>query len=250
MAVRTESLAVPSYLCNGADRLSLTGLAGLFQEAAWQSAAQLGFAFTDSASPVYWVLSRLTTVVNRMPRWDEEVTVSTWPSGTHRLYGTREYLITAGEERLVAGGSAWIIVDAATGRPSRPERHLELGIVRREYAVEHNFEKLEPLPACDGSWQPVQPVAIDRNGHVNNTRYLDWFANWAHDTAFEPFVRDASGSTFVMTFSANTTLDHEYRVCGDFSRRQAEAHVRSQDADNDHVAWMIRLIEPEQNADI
>ncbi|GEM_PF-2031892 len=247
-----EELRIPGYLCNTTDRLSLPGMAALFQEAAWTHADLLGFSFVGDEIPVYWVLSRITVEVARMPRWNERITVRTWPSGTHRLFATREYVIERNDEPIITGASSWIILDSRSGRPVRPAEYLEGRPTPDEHALEQDFARITPLEtSCADDWKPVPPTALDRNLHVNNTRYVEWFVNWAHGSELAPFVDDPSGRRFVMTYTAETLLGDQYRVCGDPASGASDVRIRRPErtaesatgstAGEETTAWSLRL---------
>lgn len=237
-----EPLRIPGYLCNPADKLSITGAALIFQEAAWKQAELLGFAFSDNDEPRYWVLSRMTVDFLRTPRWDESVTITTWPSGTQRLYATREYVLTdEKDEPCIIGGSSWIVLNGATGRPVKPETYLGGRPILRENALEQDFSKIAPLEGGGDEWHPVFYSAIDRNQHVNNTRYVEWFVNWARGTGFDPLLDDPEGSRVVMTYNAETLLGYEYRVHGSPEEGAATVFVRKPGETDEKAAWNLRL---------
>lgn len=74
--------------------------------------------------------------------------------------------------------SSWIILDAATGRPVKPETYLAGRLPVQEHVVEQDFSRLSPLEEDESTfitpWATVPPMALDRNLHVNNTRYLEY----------------------------------------------------------------------------
>ena len=73
----SEEVRVPSYLCGPDDQLRLDGVARLLQEAAWQHAERLGFAFTEEEISLFWVLHRIRVHFHRPPQWNDLVTVTT-----------------------------------------------------------------------------------------------------------------------------------------------------------------------------
>lgn len=216
-------LTVPSYLCEPDDRLGLAGLAAVMQEAAWRSARSLGFDFAANTSPVYWVLHRLAIRARRLPSWSETMRVTTWPNRIERLYARREFVLEIDGEEVVAGSSAWLILDAATGRPVRPETRLARPWPAVDGPISVPLGRLgkidspilPPLPAA----LPVRASDMDRNRHVNNARYAQWITDGV------PEVHESwlpGGETLALTFSAEMRVGDRYTVVSDGARRLAE----------------------------
>jgi acyl-ACP thioesterase len=143
-----------------------------------------------------WILSRLSVFINRRPKFDENMTIRTWPRGANKLCAIRDYDIhfspdiaghTDGPCRdtaLVRGRSAWLVVDLAKRRPLRPQIAMDnLPLNENVNALPgENPDGNDAPPALAardyGAAIPVPRRAsysdIDYNGHVNNTRYIQW----------------------------------------------------------------------------
>ncbi len=228
-------LTIPSFLCGPDDTVGLDGLAGIFQEAAWQHARSYGVDFTSEESAVFWALHRLGVRAIRFPRWDETVRVTTWPSRIEKLYAMREYQVHVGAELVAEASSAWLILSAgaggATSRPVPPQRYLSQEWTSPGVPLEMPLGRLPALPdktvsAALGDpqrrWNLVRPSDTDRNEHVNNTRY----AQWLRDAA--PHLTAAGGRTLVLTFTAETRAGEQYTVVvgeADAEAQQAEVYV-------------------------
>ncbi|MFP4152690.1 MAG: acyl-[acyl-carrier-protein] thioesterase [Alkalispirochaeta sp.] len=205
------TIRIPSFLCRPDDYVGFDGIASLFQEAAWEHAQRLGVDFTEDGSQLYWVLYRLGLHFRRRPRWGETITVTTWPSRIVRLYAMREFVVQTDEgELLLNASSAWVVLDADTGRPVRPERRLS-----REWAVDEvpltiptgklpTIEHPAELYAAS-EWNRVRPSDTDRNAHVNNARYIQWLSDQA-PSVIDPNLPGA------FTFTSETKEGQEYTV--------------------------------------
>ncbi|AEJ60373.1 acyl-ACP thioesterase [Spirochaeta thermophila DSM 6578] len=171
-----ERFVVRSYESCGKGFLRPDALAGYFQETAWKSAEELGFGYRAVVEHGWaWVLSRLLVRYERVPRWGEEVVVTTWPRPSEGIFACRDYLVEDGEGRVcVRATSRWLLLDAASRRPVRPERLVRMGLLE-EAAVEEAPRK---LGAEEGLKEAAMVIAgyvdVDPNGHVNNTRYIGW----------------------------------------------------------------------------
>ncbi len=225
-----QTITIPSYLCGADDHLATDGAARLFQEAAWQHAKRMGLSFTEEDSAVFWVLQRLGIQTIRKPRWDEAVTITTWPSRLHRLFAMREFRVESERgEPLLNASSAWLIIDAERRRPVRPEGHLPVEFLEDETALDIPLGKTATIPegerqAAIGSavWHKVRPSDTDRNAHVNNARYVQWFADDA-----SPVLNGSPAG--VLSFISETSLSREFCVISGDDSLVAEIWTRPTD---------------------
>lgn len=135
---------------------------------------QLGWE-TLAEKGVFWVVVRTRLQVDRMPVAGESLTVETWPMPTTRSAFPRATAAYDREGKPVFRClSLWVLVDIASRKmvlPANADIALE-GVVRGgELAVPGSF-----LPKEGGTLhcRNVVYTDLDKNGHVNNTRYIDW----------------------------------------------------------------------------
>jgi medium-chain acyl-[acyl-carrier-protein] hydrolase len=147
------------------------------QEAAGRHAEKLGVGVRDlHAKGLTWVLARFHVQFKSIPPAGAAVHIGTWPTGRHRLFAVRDFLLQdeAGAEVLRAT-SAWALMNMETRRPARLDPHLPVFIRHPERMVHDDFA---PLPPVQDGGDPARFHAIagdiDINDHVNNTVYLDW----------------------------------------------------------------------------
>lgn len=176
-----------------ADRLQLSALFSLMQESALSNAETCGWG-PDVLDPlgVRWVLLRVSVRMEDFPTWRDELYVETWPRGLERLLFLRDFTFWLpsgdGNRRVRIGGatSSWVLVDMHTRKlrrpdvvPSDPDR------VRPDLcALLANAPSLPAWPGlCDKEPTIVKyadACDIDRNLHVNNTRYVAWSVDAVH----------------------------------------------------------------------
>jgi acyl-ACP thioesterase len=180
------------------DTLTAAAAFDLFQEAAMNHAEILGVGRDAmKTSGQVWILSRMSVFMERRPRFGENITVRSWPRGTHKLFAVRDYEILGADGKpAVRGRSGWLILDLEKRRPLRPH-----GVVE---PLPHN-EGLDSMPgtSADNEAPPGlrpefdDPASknvsrtvrkacysdIDYNGHMNNTRYIQWIQD-----LFEPGI--------------------------------------------------------------
>jgi acyl-ACP thioesterase len=158
--------------------LTLAAAFDYFQEAAINHAEILGVGRESMARTGQgWILSRMSVLMERRPKFKESVTVSSWPRGWEKLFARRDYDIRdASDTPIVRARSGWIIIDMEKRRPLRPQAVMD--------ALPLN-EGIDALPsgaagleARDNLIKAGERKAaysdIDYLGHVNNARYIQW----------------------------------------------------------------------------
>jgi acyl-ACP thioesterase len=182
MDIIAEKFPVPFDAIDTSDRLTAAATFDLFQEAAINHAEHLGVgreALVKSGQ--VWVLSRISVQWDRRPKWREEVTVRSWPRGGEKLFALRDYDIRDTEDRpIVRGRSDWLVLDLEKRRPLRPQtvmEHLPLNeginaLPGSPVAVDTRAD-FKRIGARAGERKAAYSD-IDYNGHVNNTRYIQW----------------------------------------------------------------------------
>jgi len=174
----TQEFGVHSFDVDFRRHASIETVCRFFMEAAWNHAEALGFGFSHlAAQGKVWVLSRLSVRVVRNPQWGETVCVRTWPRATKSVFAMRDFQLLSGAGDVMASGaSAWLVLDANSRRPQRPERVLSrVPALPAERALPEDPEKIPAVAASPGG-PPfrVRYSDLDVNNHVNSCRYLRW----------------------------------------------------------------------------
>ena len=122
-----------------------------------------------------WIITDYDIEVARLPRFAEEITIETEALSYNRLFCYRRFTIydEAGQE-LIHMMATFVLMD----RDSRKVHAVEPEIVA---PYQSDFDKklirgpkyanLEEPVSKD---YPVRFYDLDMNGHVNNSKYLDW----------------------------------------------------------------------------
>ena len=177
MDVREDKFTVRTYECQADGSIRMNSLMQYLQEIAAVHAEQLGFGYGRlNEISSYWVLSNIRIEITRLPKWNDEVTVQTWPSGYTRLIATREFICKDGYGcELFSACSEWLILDKQSNR-AKNIFHLDLGLPQTgPKALPGELKRLE----LRNDYREVERVrvpysSIDLNGHVNNTEYVRW----------------------------------------------------------------------------
>ena len=156
---------------------SLSSVGNWLQEAASESAEQLGFG----ASALFprgltWILNRLALHIRRLPAAGESLTVHTWPSILDR-FGHRGYeIFDAAGSLIISGSSSWSVLELASRTLVPIPSDLTAFYPENPRPLAPFSFKVMPRLKSRESGTPiiVRKDDLDINGHVNNTRYLAW----------------------------------------------------------------------------
>jgi acyl-ACP thioesterase len=198
MDIIQEKIRLRFSAVDPSDRLALAPTLDLFQEIASDHAEYLGVGREAmSVTGQVWILSRISVQWDRRPKWRDPLTVRSWPRGSDKLFALRDYDIRDEEDRpLVRGRSGWIILDLEKRRPLRPQAIME-NLPRNEGldALTDGPVSLSfPEGGEDGSLVKAGERRavysdIDYNGHVNNTRYIEWIQDIVEPGVLERAAR-------------------------------------------------------------
>ena len=122
-----------------------------------------------------WIITDYDIEVARLPHFAEEITIETEALSYNRLFCYRRFTIydEAGQE-LIHMMATFVLMD----RDSRKVHAVEPEIV---VPYQSDFDKklirgprYEPLEELVSKDYHVRFYDLDMNGHVNNSKYLDW----------------------------------------------------------------------------
>lgn len=122
-----------------------------------------------------WQIVSWQIVVNRYPKFGEEVIVGTWPNNFNGVIGGRNYAMdTLDGERLVVANSGWVLVNLETHRVMPISEEIvscyeleppaEMEKASRKVALPKEMDFLEKIL--------VPKRSRDTNGHMNNSYYV------------------------------------------------------------------------------
>jgi len=187
-----ETFPVRFGAIDKSDRLTMDAVFQYFQEAAICHAENLGVGREEMArTGQVWILSRITALIDRRPKYNETVTVRTWPRGGEKLFAMRDFDIRDKDDKaVVSGRSAWIILDMEKRRPLRPQSVMDrlpqnegLNALPPEAGGAAALTERDNLQKA--SERKAFYTDIDYNGHVNNVRYVQWIEDTIGSRLFE-----------------------------------------------------------------
>lgn len=149
------------------------------QEVAGQHCNQLSVDYDTLAQKrMFWAVIRHKVQVTRLPQRNETITVETWPMPTTRSAFPRS--VVAYDENgneCFRSISLWVLMDLDSRNMILPGKSgiTVSGTLRGTELT--TPASLHPAILENASSRKVCFTDLDRNGHMNNTRYLDWIAD-------------------------------------------------------------------------
>lgn len=168
------------------------------QEAAGEHCSLLGVDRTYLAPRhLFWAVTRSRVQVTRLPRLGETVTVKTWPMPTTRVAYPRSVAAYDKDgNELFRAVSLWVLMDENTRQmvlPGKSGVTVEGIFTGEELEVPRGIAVREMENTCT---QTVGYSLLDQNGHMNNTRYMDWL----DDLLPSPFHREHTVQEFTLCY--------------------------------------------------
>lgn len=160
-------------------KLKLSALFSYFQDAANDAAIRLGVGI-DTLQEKFdaaWVLMRLKVDIERLPSLDEEITIETWPQEPRRFDFERDFLVKDRDGNIIIRAiSSWGIIDLKERKLVKASAiSLEYPEVIEERAIHGKLRKLKGTDPMHPVYKKVIGYSdIDFNGHLNNSRYIDY----------------------------------------------------------------------------
>lgn len=220
-----QSFTVNDLTVDCCGRLKLSALLYYAQEIAGQHSDLLGTDYdTLSRQRLFWAVTRHRVQITRLPLRGETITVETWPMPTTRVAYPRSVVAfdSQGNE-LFRSISLWVLMDLDNRTmvlPGKSGVTVEGTLTGSELSAPH---ALIPKPFLNRTCRTVTYSCLDRNNHMNNTRYLDW----VDDLLMSDFHKVHTAREFVVCYLSEAlegqdiTLDWELSQDGCL---QVDAH--------------------------
>ena len=159
--------------------LKLSALLYLAQDAAGEHCKELALDWdTMAQKQMFWAVIRPRVQITRLPKEGEKIRVQTWPMPTTRVAFPRSTVAYDENGReLFRAISIWVIMDRNTRGMILPAKS---GILVPGVSFGNELpapRSLAPQGLSSGENRQVRFMDLDKNGHMNNTRYLDWVAD-------------------------------------------------------------------------
>ncbi len=196
IGIATEQYKIASFQMDEKGLASLPAIAGLFQEVAGNHADAKGFGFEQMFKKgCIWVLSRLRIEIERMPRWGEQINISSWVVSREKNVSRRDFIVKDAQEHcIISAMSGWMLIDLKTKRPAKLENiEMKLPVLPDNLAIKGDITKIALVDIVElKSDYMVKYSDLDINKHVNNVQYIRIFQdafpyNWIKSKKIKSF---------------------------------------------------------------
>jgi len=238
MSKLVQTFPIKSYECDEDFSLRVVSLFNLFQHAADMSAAELGFGY-DFWAPkgMGWVGTGYHVIIDRLPKWREQVTLTTWPSGITPVTSLRDFEMTdASGKRVLTASSQWVLLDIAKKRPVSTAKHFSFKVTHGR-AIETDFPKLPDVERVDFEKTiTVDFDHIDFNHHVNNANY----PLWASQAVPPEFLRTHRPVELIVAFKRPAVQGDRIVIATQQEGLETRHSLRSPDNATEYARVVIR----------
>ena len=169
----------------------------------------------DTLNPrrMFWAVIRHRVQISRLPRHGETIRVETWPMPATRSSYPRSVIAydEAGNECFRAI-SLWVLMDLDKRNmilPGKSGISLAGSVRGNELALPGS---LAPGHLLNRRQRTVCYSDLDRNGHMNNTKYLEWI----DDLMPSEFHRDRELKEMTICYLAESWEGQTMDLCWDF----------------------------------
>lgn len=149
-----------------------------FQDVASRHAMFLGiddFSLLEKDNAM-WVVSKTKVKVNKLPLWNDEISVRTWPMGAEGVRCNRCYQIIRNDEVMINAITEWVIIDATTRTLRKVETTSYPNDIDwiTEKSVDERFRRFkDDFTENDIVYKRlVRSGDIDVTHHTNNVTYI------------------------------------------------------------------------------
>lgn len=151
----------------------------LLQNAAIAHSDQVGFGpdqlYRNGFS---WMLSKMALSIDRYPKYNDEVVVSTWSKGVNGFKAYRDFVLSVNGQAYLKATSLWVYIDLKKKRiQSIPAEIETVYAIENEHAMNDNLDQWRPLKnhGCEKKSDVFLRFSdFDSNKHVNNSVYIEY----------------------------------------------------------------------------
>ena len=237
----TQNFEITDHYVDCFGRMTSESILLMIQEVAGKHCTALSVDYDTLAKRrMFWAVTRHRVQVSRMPRLGETIRVETWPMPTTRVAYPRSVVAydAAGNECFRAI-SLWVLMNLDTRSMILPGksgisvvgslRGLELPSPGSLALMDHTQTRQRQVCFTD----------LDRNGHMNNTRYL----NWVSDLLPSAFHQEHEVKEFTICYHAEAREGQLLDLSWDFPQEDClQVDARRADSDQGERVFSARLL--------
>ena len=177
----TQEFRIASYQADVSARIRPSAILEIMQEMAGAHAEKLDVGRSRLLPMnLAWVLTRVEVQMERYPVSGDVITVETFPMPNRRVFFPRYFIFRDAQgQQIGCAGSLWVVLDITTRKMANAAEIAPLLPDNRDLIAPMGMPATVEEIAGDTLEDHRVPVYtdLDMNGHVNNTRYVDWCCN-------------------------------------------------------------------------
>ena len=179
-----EEITLQPVQADASGQAKLSTILYLIQEISGRHADTLGTSWDAlQCKKLFWAIIRHRVQINRLPEAGEPITLQTHPMPTSRVaYPRATVAYDAQGAVLFRSHALWVLMDTENRAMVLPGKS---GVAVCGALLGDELESPISLSPKELSRQLSRVVLsedLDRNGHMNNCRYLDWIDELIEDT--------------------------------------------------------------------
>ncbi len=207
--------------------LKLTSLLEFLQDMADVHAAKHNFGYDFCKSHnIAWVLTHYHIKIHKLPKWNDTITVTTWPSSLRKVMCRREFMVSHNNEICVSAATQWVTLNLENHRPVGIEKYVPHLETINENCIETSFPKIqEPDELTFQKSYVVMLHNLDVNTHVNNAAY----AMWAYEAFDHEWLLNHNLTEIEIQFKGETFHDDTVSVYASFDGTIATQVLRNKE---------------------
>ena len=206
----TQNFSILGSSVDRYGRLKASMLLYYIQEVAGIHGSALGASFEALAvQNLFWAIIRQKVQITRLPMAGETIRLETWAMPATRTYYPRSTVAydADGKEIFRAIGM-WVLMDVNTRAmvlPGKSDVTVEGLITGTELKAPGS---LAPKSLLNAATRYVAYTDLDRNGHMNNTRCLEWI----QDLLPSSFHKDNIPAEFTVCYHSEAREGDELQL--------------------------------------
>lgn len=157
--------------------LKIPSLMSMLQDCCMNHSASLGLDIDHYQAKHWgWLLSSWQVVIEKLPKYPDEVLVETRPYDFKGFYGMRNFRVESAQgDTIVKANSIWFLYDFEKGRPIKcPEEEINAYGIDEKLEMDYAPRRMAlPEDFCDEEEIfVVTESVLDNNKHMNNVQYI------------------------------------------------------------------------------
>ena len=237
---------LPHYACDFQGTWAPNAILAWMQEISAAHSVELGIGRVEMLKEdVVWILSRIEVEMDFYPAGETEIVISTFPTENRRWFFPRYYIFKTPSGKVLGKASAlWVLVNIRERKMVPPDMALPFMPDNRDLTPPMGLPgRSKTVDGKEKSWQ-YKPLAedIDINGHVNNTRYMNWLYNGLGIEVFRNHVL----SSFCINY--DTEILPDANITLSLHQTEEECSLTGKDEEKNYfeISAVLRKRRPEE----